>query len=212
MSQILALASEFIEHMSNPAYGIRVNEDYEMRFGSLLASEGFDDMLRREVAQLKDPQSLSPHAWFWLLNWARSKKIPLYEDLLLHLSESLSSVFMQVAIIDVATRWSAWEPHDFVIPLEKFQHPWLSKLMLGCTKFNENDNIYYVDTRRSETVLIALMQVGSSITLDAASTLLNHPWRGHSLLVEFFWSIWRELDHETRENWITHLHPPKSNE
>ena len=28
MNEILTLASDFVERMSNPAYGVRVNEDY----------------------------------------------------------------------------------------------------------------------------------------------------------------------------------------
>jgi len=211
MSQVLALASEFIERMSNPAYGIRENEDYTMRFGALLASEGFDTMLRREVAQIKDPDSLSPHGWLWLLSWARSNEIPFDERLLLHLTENLSSVFMQVAAIDVATRRADWMPRKTVAQLHEFDHPWLAELLRRCTEVHrEKDTGHdHVDTRRSETVLIALMQVGSDITLDAASALLNHSWIGQSLLVEFFWSLCSELDDETRERWVSRLHPPK---
>ena len=68
----------------------------------------------------------------------------------------------------------------------------------------------HIDTRRSETVLIALMQVGREITLDAASTLLNHQWIGQPRLVEFFWSICRGLDDETQHLWVSRLRPPDS--
>jgi hypothetical protein len=215
MSQVLMLASEFIEHMSNPAYGILENEDYAMRFSSLLASEGFEDMLSKEVLKLKDPESLSPHGWFWLLNWARSKNIRLDDKLLLDLSESLSSVFMQVVIIDVATRrWSDWHPREEVTPLEKFDHSWLNMLIRKSTKIRREEFIEppykelpEIDTRRSEIVLVALMQVGSAITIDAARTLLNHEWEGQRQLVEFFWSLCNELDEETRREWISHLQP-----
>lgn len=211
MSQVLALASEFIERMSNPAYGIRENEEYSMRFGVLLTSEGFDDMLRRELVQLKDPESLSPHGWLWLLNWARSKEIPLNEKLLMHLTENLSSVFMQVLAVDLATRWADWAPRKTVAPLKDFAYPWLSELLRRCTEVHDEKTTRagQIDTRRSEAVLIALMQVGSDITLDAASTLLNHRWIGQELLVQFFWSLCNELDDETHDMWVSRLHPPK---
>ena len=32
MTALLTLASEFIERMSNPAYGVLVNEEYAIRF------------------------------------------------------------------------------------------------------------------------------------------------------------------------------------
>ena len=58
--------------------------------------------------------------------------------------------------------------------------------------------------------VIALMQDGREITLDAASTLLNHHWIGQSRLVQFFWSIWDELDDETQRLWVSRLRPPDS--
>lgn len=211
MSQVLTLASEFIERMSNPAYGIRENEDHTMRFGALLASEGFEDLLRREVAQIRSPESLSPHGWLWLLNWARSQDIALDDKLLLHLTENFSSVFMQVAAIDVATRRADWVPRTSVVHLHEFDHPWLAKLLRRCTDVHDEEitTHRHVDTRRAETVLVALMQVGSDITLDAASSLLNHEWIGQSMLVEFFWSLCNGLDSGTRRKWISRLHPPE---
>jgi len=64
MSEVLTLASDFIERMSNPAYGILVNEDYSTRLGTLLSSDRFDGLLRREVEQLNDPESLTHTAGF----------------------------------------------------------------------------------------------------------------------------------------------------
>ena len=211
MSQVIALASEFIERMSNPAYGIIENEDYAMRFGALLKSEGFETMLGHEVALMRDPNSLSPHGWLWLFGWARSKAIVLDERLLMHLSESLSSVFMQVSVIEVATRSSKWEPQENEVPIEEFQHQWLSRLMLGCTTFQDNrrKSDAHIDTRRAEVILVALMQVGSEITLDAARSFLHHHWAGHNVLVKFFWSLCDELDEETKKNWVSRLNPPK---
>ena len=112
MSHVLALASEFIERMSNPAYGIKENEDYALRFGTLFKSEGFEDMLREEIAQINDTKILSPHGWLWLLSWARSKNVSLNDSLLLDLCKSQSSVFMQVLTIDVATRKSKWRQNQ----------------------------------------------------------------------------------------------------
>ncbi len=210
MSQVLALASEFIERMSNPAHGIIDNEDYAMRFGALLKSEGFEKMLGHEVALMRDPDSLSPHGWLWLLGWARSKAIVLDETLLMRLSERLSSVFMQVSVIDVATRSSKWKPQENEVPIEEFQHQWLSRLMLKCTTLQDKERKPddYIDTRRAEVILVAMMQVGSDVTLDAARSLLRHRWAGHNVLVRFFWSLCDELDEETKKTWVSRLNPP----
>jgi hypothetical protein len=212
MSQVLlSLASDFMERMSNPAHGIRVNEDYALRFAALQSSDGFEELLRREIEQLEEPDTLSPHGWLWLLSWARSKNIPLNERLLFGLAESFSSVFMQVTIIDLATRWSKWQRRNVVTPLEGFDHHWLSALLRRCTSSQreEDPEPDEVDTMRAETVLVALMQVGSELTLDAASTLLNHRWAGQHQLVQFFLALCDGVDEETRDNWISRLRPPE---
>lgn len=211
MSQVLALASDFIERMINPAYGIRVNEEYSLRFAELLSTEGFEDLLRSEVAQLKSPETLSQHGWLWVLGWARSKKISIDETLLLQLTESWSSIFMQVAAIDLATREAKWVPREPITSIQEFGHPWLSKLMLNCTKASDGKNMdqEYIDTRCAEMTLVALMQVGSDIALDAASSLLNHKWAGQAQLVKLFWSLCDRLDDETQELWVSRLHPPE---
>ncbi len=218
MSQVFALASEFIERMSNPAYGIRENEDYAMRFGTLLASEGFESMLRSEIAQLNNPESLSPHGWLWLLNWARSEQLRMDGDLLLHLTEVHSSVFMQAAAIDTATRGAEWAGAESVPELLEFRHPWLRRLLRRCVETPRRDESAsgnqsipgHIDMRACEAILVALMQVGTDVTLDAASALLNHEWVGQSRLLEFYSALSRELDAETREQWLSRLHPPSS--
>lgn len=70
MSAVFPLASEFIDRMANPAHGIRVNEEYSLRFAKLLSSEEFALLLRREASRLKDPDDLTAHGWLWLLGWA----------------------------------------------------------------------------------------------------------------------------------------------
>ncbi len=210
MSELLTLAADFIERMSNPAYGIRTNEDYSLRLGSLLAGEKFEILLRQEIATICDPDTLSPHGWLWLLNWVRARDIRLDEELLWHLSETLSSVFMQVLLIDVATRHVDWQRHEDVVSVEEFDNLWLSRLLARCTqsRAQEDTDDRHVDTRRSQTVLVALMQLGSDVALDAASTLLNHRWPGQSRLVQSFWVLAAELDEETRTNWVNRLGPP----
>ena len=183
MSQVLTLASDFIERMSNPGYGIQVNEDYSMRLGVLLSTDRLEGLLHREIKELVDPESLTPHGWFWLLRWTRARGVPIHEKLLLHLADSFSSTFMQVALIDVATLNVDWYPRDGVATIEEFDNRYLSELLRRCTHpAREDDGEHvHIDTKRSETVLVALMQIGRDITLDAANTLLNQQWIGQSL-------------------------------
>jgi len=105
---------------------------------------------------------------------------------------------MQMAVIDLATLGLDWRGRDTVSTIEGFDHPWLSDLLRKCTLTHSDEEADYVrvDTTHAETVLVALMQIGREITLDAASVLLNHRWMGQLQLVQFFWSICNELDDE----------------
>ncbi len=212
MSHILTLASDFIERMSNPAYGIKVNEDYSLRFATLLSSEGFDKMLREEAKEVTNPDTLTPHGWLWLLGWARSKDIELNPKLLLHLTQHWSSVFMQVLAIELATRRVEWERPNQTMSLEDFRNSWLKSLMYDCVAIDKkvHDEQNEIHTGQAENVLIALMQIGSDVTLDAASTLLNHNWPGQAKLLKFFWLRIEGLDEKTQKNWHVRLRPPKS--
>lgn len=211
MNEILTLASEFIERMSNPAYGIRINEDYSLRFGKLLASEKIEGLLRNEAPHLSDRNVLTPHGWLWFLRWTRSKDVVLNGELLLDLIDKWSSVFMQVSAIESATFQADWVRQEDVMPLQKFDHPWLSELMLRCMKLHDADHFKPEDVRtgRAQSILISLLQVGRDITLDAASTLMHYDWPGQPKLVQFFWLQCDGLDNETQEAWISRLRPPK---
>ena len=210
MSDVLTLASDFIDRMSNPGYGIRVNEDYSLRFANLLSSEGFDRLIQAEAGRLSDVNALSPHGWLWLLGWARAKDVSLNDKLLLDLAERWSNVFMQVSVIELATQRSDWDQRAEVTSLENFDHAWLRELMRRCTKWSNMEQVKPEDyTGRSERCLIALLQVGRDITLDAASSLLNHHWLGQATLLKFFWLRCDLLDEETRSIWISRLQPPR---
>jgi len=213
MTGILFLASEFIERMSNPAYGVLVNEDYAIRLARVLMSGEIESMLTREAEELTDIDALTPHGWIWLVGWARARGIVLNDMLLLGLAEKWSTVSMQASVIDLATRWKKWqrEPGGEPTPLERFEDPWLFTLLQHCTKHEHEPGVEPgpVHTGRAEKLLMALLQVGNDITLEAASTLLNHSWAGSSKLVQFFWLWCDGLDEETREIWVSRIRPPE---
>jgi hypothetical protein len=63
-------------------------------------------------------------------------------------------------------------------------------------------------TRHAESVLVALLQLGREITLDAASSLLHHRWEGQTKLLQFYRLLWEGLDEETQKAWEIRLQPP----
>jgi hypothetical protein len=101
--------------------------------------------------------------------------VTLDDELLLELIEQSPSVFMQVLVIDVATRNGEW-PRQPTPALRAFPNAWLRELLQrsirGIGDLPEQSE--GVDTRRAEGTLLALMQLGRDLTVAAAATLLRH--------------------------------------
>jgi hypothetical protein len=200
MADLLMLGAEFFDRLSNPAYGIRTNEDYSLRLASLLDSDGFGDFVRQEVARMRDPDSLTVHGWLWLLTWARANDARISAALLFDLVRRWSSVFMQVLIVDLAT----WDEKDR--PADRSE--WLSNyLQWSVDVAGDAGERRDVDTRRAETAFIALLQVGRPITIEAAARLLRREWVGRPQLFEFYRNWTEGLDEESREMWTSRLDP-----
>jgi hypothetical protein len=206
--------------MANPVHGFSTNEDYSIRFGRLLESEGFEDQLRQEVERLRDLDTLTSHGWLWLIGWAKSRRIRIHDSLLLALFDEWASVFVKSEIVDVATQDEGDESHiDRPQSLDNFPHPFLARILASATEIPEEsepgEKPWESESgghpriqSRADSVLIALLQVGRPIALDAASVLMHHEWAGQAQLLEFFWSIVDTLDPDTQEVWMERLRPP----
>jgi len=221
MTEILSLAADFIERMSNPAYGLAVNEEYSFRFAHLSDDDGVDGLLRHEAERVRDAGALSAHGWIWFLNWARANDVALGGDLLLDLMDRWASVFMHVVIIDAATRYAQWpERRRGVFHPAEFPDDWLRETMMRALRqerpeIGEKNRDLALEpprTERAENLLIALMQVDRPITQDAAAALVNHSWAGQPRLAEFLLSRLKPMDRETRRLWAKQLQFTQSDE
>lgn len=223
MSELLLLASDYLERMANPIYGSAMNEDYAIRFATLMRSEGFEEKLNREISETKDRSTLTSHGWQWVLGWAKSRRLDLSEQLLIELFEEWSSVFLRSDIIDLAIQNSDYTGY-YQGSLNEFPNSFLAKIMSRATRpldeVRDSEQVgrelreekltaeRYSSTSIAESTLIALLQVGQPITLDAASVLLRHPWHGQQQLLRYFSAILNGFDSETREAWTKRLDPP----
>jgi len=225
MSEILVLARDYLERMANPIYGASTNEDYAIRFAMLMRSEGFEERLNKEISEIADRTTLTSHGWHWVLGWAKSRRLDLSEDLLVELFEEWSSVFLRADIIDLAIQNADYSAQSLGRGLNEFPNRFLAKIMSSATRRREEDVRRSEDTqiweeRQSvephpstsiaESTLIALLQVGRPITLDAASVFLRHLWSGQQQLLYYFWAICDGLDSETRDAWVSRLRPPNA--
>jgi len=194
--------------MSNPAYGQALNEEYSLKFGEMLKTEEFTLLFLKEIERIDNVDHLTPNGWLWLLNWSRAQDVQLQTDVLLKLSWKFSSAFMQVAIIDAATFKAEETTNRNYRSIRGFESRFIRELLSEATskeyhsdKHQQQSNI----TRRSETILTALMQIGNDLTLAAARELLNHDWIGKEMLNDYFEVLCQGVDTETASWWRTKL-------
>ncbi len=216
MSTVLALARDFIERMSNPVFGLSVNEEYSLEFGQLLQSEEFAEQLRQDIQSLERPGEMSSHAWMWLIGWARSNRVTLRDNLLVELFDQWSSVFVKATILDLITtksRESLRSERDRRRNVS--ENPVIAEIVARAVAYGPSGEGEQLNAPgivaplgRAEAALIALLQVGRPVTLQAAHGLLQRDWPGQERLLEFFWSLVDSLEEETRAVWLDEVNPP----
>jgi|KBSMisStaDraftv2_1062788.scaffolds.fasta_scaffold126384_2 hypothetical protein len=148
MSGLLALASDFIERMTNPVYGVHVNEDYGLRFAALMETDNFRAVLSKEVSELKSTDALTSHGWIWLLSWALSQSLDLDQHLLLNLARRWSNPFMQIPVIDLATIQAERmeEASESMTPaprIETLNHDFLRNLLYDVVTLPEGERVEF---------------------------------------------------------------------
>ena len=132
---------------------------------------------------------------------------------------------MQSLAIEIATQTARWKRRTRVPSLGEFEHPFVRKLLLRTVepRIDQSGNNARIDggqfdktprpreirTDRAESTLVALIDVESDITLDAAAALLNHSWEGQIDLLAFYEHLQGGLDPETQKEWAKRLHRPK---
>jgi hypothetical protein len=221
MSDLLILARDYIEKMANPVYGFTINEDYSIRFARLLERDGFENLLTGEIREVHDRDALTSYGWLWLMGWAKSRSIDLSEALLLELFDEWSSVFIKCTILELATQRTENARTDRgAVRLSDFPNRFLRNVMVAAISTKRPDVpeqdpfrpereerpfIEPLSMGRSESLLVALLQVGTPVTLDAASVLLRHECEGQEQLRAFFWVLFDALDPETRTEWRRQL-------
>lgn len=101
MTSLLLLAQELFERATNPAYGVRVNDEHAAR---LAAAIGPDDVERfaAEVERLDDPVTLTSYGWAWVLEFAVGHDVPLGRGLLAGLCERWDEPALKALVIEAA--------------------------------------------------------------------------------------------------------------
>jgi hypothetical protein len=215
MSSLIELAAEFFDRMANPVFGAHVNDEYALRFASLVRDSAVAERLDVEAGRLQSVDALSAYGWTWLLGWARTRNLRLDVELLLDLCERWDSAAFKASVINAAlTQYSGSETRS---TLDGIPDPWLQRLLLRAVErepIGDSDEPLVSPSQltparnlHAQSLLIALLLVERDVTLDAASALLRHEWDGRDALLEFFWSRVDDLDPGTSARWQSRLEP-----
>ncbi len=117
MNGLLAIAAGFLERMTNPQYGIEVNEEYSFRLHEALEE---DPEFARSFATLAldpdDVETLPICAWPWYLEWREDNGSPPAADFLDALFEHTDDPAIRLCVVrsavfgDYPVRTPAREP------------------------------------------------------------------------------------------------------
>jgi hypothetical protein len=209
MSILISLASDFIDKMNNPSYGVLINEEYSLKFNDLLGQENFNQVLRNEIAQVKNADELTSYGWLWLLKWCRANEVELSQVLTKELMRRWANVFIQISIIDLATFREEERISGGISNQPEFNNSWLKDVVMetlqDSAQLRDNLNEGETNTRDAENLLITLLQMGNRISLLAAKYLLSYQWRGQQKLRNFLRQRYARLDEETKIEWMETL-------
>lgn len=209
MTSLLHLTADFVENMANPARGVAANEEAAMRFAKYLSQEGSGNDFLSEARALRDPDTFSPHGWLWILNWTKTRRQKMNDDLLFDLCETWSNVFFKCAVLDHATRFErVGKPDQDPEELTTFPHSLLRRLLESVIGRAADEEGQHIRLREAESLLVALLQTGHDLTIRAAAALLHHPWAGQRDLNRSFQQLLDGLEDETRDVWERALKPP----
>lgn len=226
MKGFLGLASDFIERMSNPAFGTQVNESYGLRLAQLLAhdKEMASAMTGMNDLQDWDVSLLTTDGWLWLLGWMKSHGTRPPDAFLHSLFDSTNYLPVRLRVVEAVTATAGLErfrdrhresPPD----IREFPESWLRTRMVravgpqelerrrerdGEPRFLGPEN---VDLAVAESVELAtlLLQVGNETALLTARSLLAHRWKGSERLRTHITQLFSGLDEETRSKWYFEL-------
>jgi hypothetical protein len=97
---LLAIAAGFLERMTNPQYGVEVNEEYSFRLHEALDEDpGFARSFATLALDPDDVETLPECAWPWYLQWREDNGAPLAPEFLDALFEYTDDPAVRLSVV-----------------------------------------------------------------------------------------------------------------
>lgn len=190
MTSFLLLARELFDRATNPAHGVESNEDHAARLAAALGPEDIQ-RFASEVGRLDDPAGLTSYGWAWVLEFALGHQVTLDRALLADLclrwdEPSLKALAIEAAIDRDESADSRSDDRDWLDEVIGRAAPMLSRP--GDASQGADDRARpteAVDISSAESLLTALLIVGTDLAMDTARRLLRRSWPGAEQLADF---------------------------
>jgi hypothetical protein len=194
MNSLIGMIADFLEHLSDPAFGRQENEAYNLRLGILLDNdENLAGQLANSDLGPDDIPSLSVGAWLWYLRWRTLRGGALPSDAFLdELYDATAEPIVRLRVVDTVVTPFRAEPAALNrdVPerrrLSGLPDGWLRRRMESIVGAEEGEDGEEAGTARGlEAWELAayLLQIGDDFSLAALGALLSEQWNGRYYLV-----------------------------
>ena len=192
MNALLAIAADFFEHLTDPAFGREANDHYALKFQVLM---GNDPEAARQLATAPlgrdDVGSMSAAAWLWYLAWRESLtgEQPSSEFLDALYAETANPIF-RLRIVEVGARGMYGNQEQRLTRAatgpEEARPSWVEERIRNIVREQDFDtqdeNLQRARIEDAWELLSYLIDIGSNESLGAARVLLAEDWLGAEAL------------------------------
>jgi hypothetical protein len=194
MNALLAIAADFFEHLTDPAFGREANDNYSLKFHVLMDN---DSEAARQLATVAlgrdDVGSMSAAAWLWYLAWRKSLtgEQPSSEFLDALYAETVNPI-LRLRLVEIG----AWGMHGSqaqrltraATGLEEARPSWVEERIRDIVREQDfgiqGENLQRARIEDAWELLSYLIDIGTNESLDAARALLAEDWLGAGALRE----------------------------
>ena len=194
MNALLAIAADFFEHLTDPAFGRDANDDYALKLQVLMGNDA-DAAQQLATAPLgrDDVGSMSAAAWLWYLAWRESLtgEQPSSEFLDALYAETANPIF-RLKIVEISARgiYGSQEQRltRAATGLEEVRPSWVEERIRSIIREQDSDtqdeNLQRARIEDAWELLSYLIDIDSDESLGAARVLLAEDWIGAGALRE----------------------------
>lgn len=194
MKGVIGLGADFFERLTDPVYGVEVNEAYAARLTDLTRRDErmWTQLLANDLAP-SDVDLLPAQTWLWYLDWLGDNGGLPPDDFVTALYEDVGDPVFRLRIVEAVIRHPevATQLTERRLPgdggLAGLPSSWVRMRLLGLVRGSQADQEF--EDREEQfheafELATSLLQIGSQPALAVLGALLSHRWPGRGWLAD----------------------------